>query len=102
MPPRFSRICLEVAREGFVIEILRKLPYWEKLSKRVEPITNWTCQGTKTQFHAPVLRAGLAKNVSGVIRISLKNEHGSLKSDQNFLWAVFNGEQEKVVLVFSL
>ena len=48
------------------------------------------------------LRAGLAINVSGVIRISLKNEHGSLKSDQNFLWAVFNGEQEKVVLVFSL
>jgi len=53
---------------------------------------------------ALVLRAGLglAINVSGVIRISLKNEHGSLKSDQNFLWAVFNGEQEKVVLVFSL
>jgi hypothetical protein len=44
----------------------------------------------------------LAINFSGVIRISLKNEHGSLKSDQNFLWAVFNGEQEKVVLVFSL
>ena len=49
-----------------------------------------------------VLRAGLAINVSGVIRISLKNEHEPLKSDQNFLWAVFNGEQEKVVLVFSL
>jgi hypothetical protein len=41
-----------------------------------------------------IIRAGLAINVSGVIRISLKNEHGSLKSDQNFLWAVFNGEQE--------
>jgi hypothetical protein len=48
------------------------------------------------------LRAGLAINASGVIRISLKNEHGSLKSDQNFLWAAFNGEHEKVVLVFSL
>jgi hypothetical protein len=30
-----------------------------------------------------------------VVRISLKNEHGSLKSDQNFLWAVFNGERGK-------
>jgi hypothetical protein len=51
---------------------------------------------------ADAVRAGLAINASGVIRISLKNEHGSLKSDQNFLWAVFNGEQGKVVLVFSL
>ena len=48
------------------------------------------------------VRAGLAINVSGVIRISLKNEHESLQSDQTFLWAIFNGEQEKVVLVFSL
>ena len=30
-----------------------------------------------------------------MIRISLKNEHESLQSDQTFLWAVFNGEQEK-------
>jgi hypothetical protein len=49
-----------------------------------------------------LLRAGLAVNVSGVIRISLENEHESLKSGQNFLWAVVNGEQEKVVLFFSL
>jgi hypothetical protein len=49
-----------------------------------------------------ILRAGLAVNVSGVIRISLENEHEPLKSGQTFLWAVFNGEQEKVVLVFSL
>ncbi len=48
------------------------------------------------------IRAGLAVNANGVIRISLENEHESLQSGQNFLWAVFNGEQEKVVLVFSL
>jgi hypothetical protein len=45
-------------------------------------------------------RAGLAINASGVIRISLKNENGSLKSDQNFLWAVFNGGQENLFWFF--
>jgi hypothetical protein len=48
------------------------------------------------------LRAGLAINDNGVrvIRTSLENEHGPLQSNQAFLWAVFNEEEEKVVLVF--
>ena len=51
-------------------------------------------------YNISVLRAGLAINVSGVIRISLRNEHESLQSDQTFLWAVFNGEQEKSGFLF--
>ena len=46
------------------------------------------------------LRAGLAINDNGVICTSLENEHEPLKSNQTFLWAVFNEEQEKVVLIF--
>ena len=49
-----------------------------------------------------LFRAGLAINGSGVIRISLENEHEPIKStsNQNFLWAVFIEELRKVVLIF--
>jgi hypothetical protein len=38
---------------------------------------------------------GLAMNDNGVIRTSLENEHEPLKSNQTFLWAVFNEKRKK-------
>jgi hypothetical protein len=38
---------------------------------------------------------GLALNDNGLIRTTLENEHEPLKSNQTFLWAVFNEEEKK-------